>query len=94
MPGKAGSDYMVFGLKFLEDAQIDNALLSQIRLVAYASNGYVDQDASAESPIKTYVEKFNDRRMSQFSKRLVHCKVRRNVVTIKGEFPLLTTDQE
>lgn len=41
-PGKRNAAYMVFGIRFIEGAKVDQSVLNSLRIVAFASSGFID----------------------------------------------------
>lgn len=46
IPGKRNAAYMVFGIRFEEGVKVDQAVLNQLRVVAFAQSGYIDDSVN------------------------------------------------
>ena len=89
IPGQPDSSYMVFGISLVDkEAKISQEFLDQIRIVVYASSGYVDLEGDRFTPTKKVMKLISSSRISLSSERVFEAPVSRNVVSFESEFPI------
>ena len=81
VPGKGDSAYLILGIRFLDGAQIEPDLLNSIRLVVFASSGYLDESGGYDGPFSTSMKQISMRKLIPQTDRYFYSKVKRNVVT-------------
>ena len=84
--GKANSAYLVFGIRMVEGANINYNNLKQIRIVAFASSGIVnDFEWATDNPITTVQKRIATARISSAVELNYLATISRNTVTLKSD---------